>query len=147
MVELPPSASELVLAKIAYESRYRITDYHDPFAWNNEELETKMAWVNAAKAVCDAFMQMNVGNTKPAASAPRSPSFGTGVGRQVHYVDTFGSHCAATVIAVQHKESGMVALAVFLIHGVNEVDLIYPADVEYDAACAPRTWHWPESVE
>lgn len=141
--------SEIALGKVAHDTF--IKEWGTPtqvITWEESPAEVQEVWIAVARAVCAGFMAANTGRVKEVVAAPKSPFFGLGIGRMVHYVDTFGVHCAATVVAIINKEAGIVVLAVHLLRGANEVELIYPASVEYDSdASKPRSWHWPEFVE
>lgn len=74
------------------------------------------------------------------------------VGRAVHYVlPQNGKHRAATVSDVANAKKGQVSLHVLVTKrdfekAMHPGFLVFIESVEYDADCAPGTWHWPERV-
>jgi hypothetical protein len=69
---------------------------------------------------------------------------GLQISRNVHYVDQAGNHCAAIIVKIWDKDSGMINVTAF-----NDWGGMMPSttSVKYDATGQERhSWHWPERV-
>lgn len=76
---------------------------------------------------------------------------GLGIGRDVHFVNQFGIHCAAKVVSIRNEERGDVDLVVWPARTDtfydSRVDNSYERFVPFSSDSTKfKTWHFPEKL-